>query len=119
MLKNLLKFGWGLIRPKILINPDHDNVTVELVIANLHKNALKISVQDQGYGIAEPDISRIWDRLFRGDRSRSTQGAGLGLSIVRAVVTAHGGHVDACPNENSGTVFSVVLPRVPEDKTKV
>ena len=47
---------------------------------------IRVEVQDSGMGIAPEEINRIWDRLFRGDRSRSQKGLGLGLSLVRAIV---------------------------------
>ena len=70
---------------------------------------LQINVCDQGYGISEADRSRIWDRLFRGDKSRSTKGLGLGLAIVRAVLLAHGGRCEVSAL-SVGTQFSAILP---------
>ena len=107
-----------------------DRKRVKQVVANLLDNALKfsedkskiviqtrvedgslrISVIDQGCGISAQDLPQIWDRLFRGDRSRTTKGSGLGLSIVRAIVTAHGGKVSAKSNIEKGTTFSVQIP---------
>ena len=49
---------------------------------------------DDGPGIAAEDLPRIWDRLYRGDRSRAQRGLGLGLSLVRAIALAHGGEVE-------------------------
>ena len=54
-------------------------------------NAVEIRVSDTGPGIAERDLPRIFDRLYRGDQSRTTRGLGLGLSLVRAYVEAQGG----------------------------
>jgi signal transduction histidine kinase len=78
--------------------------------AHVAKHTLKISVTDEGHGIAPEDLPRIWDRLFRGDRSRSTKGSGLGLSIVRAIVMAHRGEVMAVSDAERGTTFSMTLP---------
>jgi signal transduction histidine kinase len=76
--------------------------------------AVCLAVQDTGIGIAGDDLPRIWDRLYRADRSRTAKGLGLGLSLVRAIVQAHGGTVtvDSVPGE--GSTFRVYLPRSPK-----
>src|SRR4029079_8482279 len=53
-----------------------------------------LKVSDTGAGIPTDELPRIWDRLFRGDQSRTERGLGLGLSLVKAVVEAHGGRVN-------------------------
>jgi len=72
-----------------------------------------ISVLDTGVGIPEEDLGRIWDRLYRGDRSRSEKGLGLGLSLVRAIVSAHGGNARAESQPGKGSRFVVSLPEEP------
>jgi two-component system OmpR family sensor kinase len=66
-----------------------------------------VRVSDEGPGVAASDRLRVFDRFYRGadDRSRSTGGSGLGLSIVAAIVAAHGGTVNV-----QGSVFTVRLP---------
>jgi len=66
---------------------------------------------DNGIGISESEQGRIWERLFRGDRSRSRQGLGLGLSYVHAVVAAHNGTVSVESKLHQGSRFEVRLPR--------
>jgi signal transduction histidine kinase len=107
-----------------------DRVRIRQALANLLDNALKytpgpgqvqlrvrktareaeISVQDSGMGIDEEEQKKIWDRLYRGDKSRSQRGLGLGLSLVKAVVTAHGGRVGVQSTPGKGSVFHVFLP---------
>jgi signal transduction histidine kinase len=70
----------------------------------------EICVSDTGVGIPPEDLPRIWDRLFRGDRSRSQRGFGLGLSFVRAITQAHGGKVIAESVLHRGTTIRLLLP---------
>jgi signal transduction histidine kinase len=70
-------------------------------------------VRDDGMGIPPGDLPRIWDRLYRADRSRSLHGLGLGLSFVRAIVEAHGGEVGVESTVNQGSTFTVLLPKTP------
>ena len=65
---------------------------------------------DNGMGISPSEQEKIWERLYRGDRSRSQKGLGLGLNYVQAVVVAHGGEVSVESSLNEGSCFKVVLP---------
>jgi two-component system OmpR family sensor kinase len=71
-----------------------------------------LTVADRGPGLPPEVASRVFERFYRGDpaRSRRTGGAGLGLSIVSAIVEAHGGSVRCLPSEGSGATFEVRLP---------
>ena len=71
---------------------------------------------DNGMGISESEQNKIWERLYRGDRSRSQKGLGLGLSYVRAVVAAHGGSVSVASALHEGSRFTVRLPAGAENK---
>ena len=106
-----------------------DRVRIEQVAANLIDNAIKytpeggrvivevetigdralLRVRDTGVGIAPSEVPRIWDRLFRGDRSRTERGLGLGLSLVKAIVEAHGGTVSVESELGRGSTFTVSL----------
>ncbi len=74
------------------------------------EQTLLVCFCDDGMGISESETSRIWERLYRGDRSRSQQGLGLGLNYVKAVVEAHGGSVSVTSTIRKGSRFEVRLP---------
>ena len=69
-----------------------------------------LRVRDTGRGIPPHELGRIFDRLFRGDTSRTERGLGLGLSLVKAIVEAHGGTVEVESEPGHGSVFTVRLP---------
>ena len=80
------------------------------VAARLDDRTVRIDVTDTGVGIPAHDLPRIWERLYRGDQSRTERGLGLGLSLVRAIVAAHGGTVEVRSDPGRGTSFTVRLP---------
>ena len=69
-----------------------------------------LEVADTGAGIGEDEITEVWAELARGRAARSVPGTGIGLALVRAVVTRHGGHAAIRSREGQGTVVSVRLP---------
>ncbi len=69
-----------------------------------------LTVADSGIGISADDLPRIWERLYRGDRSRSERGLGLGLSLVKAIVEAHGGTASVASSPGTGARFTLRLP---------
>ena len=99
---------------------------LERAVTNLLDNAVKWSppggtirvqlegnrlrVADEGPGIAEADLPRVFDRFFRADSARTTPGTGLGLSIVAQVARQHGGAVRAGRSAQGGAEFTMVLP---------
>jgi two-component system OmpR family sensor kinase len=74
---------------------------------------IAISVSDNGPGVSDEDLSRLFDRFYRVDPSRSREngGTGLGLSIVAAIVRSHGGQIIASHTQGGGLTMTVVLPR--------
>ena len=80
------------------------------VVARREGASAEVVVQDTGAGITPGDLPRIWERLYRGDQSRAERGLGLGLSLVKAGVEAHGGHVEAASRPGQGARFTVRLP---------
>jgi signal transduction histidine kinase len=75
-------------------------------------NSIVVIIRDSGLGIAAEDLPHIFDRFFRGEKSRSTQGNGLGLSLARAFVLLHGGTITATSTPGQGSQFAVTLPRI-------
>jgi len=98
----------NLLDNAIKYTPSGGTVTVSVEEV---KKELIISIRDTGIGIAPDDIPRIFDRFYRADKSRSEPGAGLGLSLVLAIVRAHGGDIQVNSSPGAGSLFTVVLPR--------
>ena len=80
------------------------------------EDTIEIAVTDQGIGIPDDELDRVFERFFRVDqaRSRSTGGTGLGLSIVKHVVQNHGGEIRVWSQPGRGSTFTIRLPRVLE-----
>jgi heavy metal sensor kinase len=111
--------------------PVHGNAPMlQRLLANLIDNAIKytpaggrvrvgvtceagtalLTVRDTGAGIAPEDHARVFERFFRGDQSRSEEGAGLGLSLAQVIVRAHGGEIVLSSQTGLGSLFTVRLP---------
>ena len=84
-----------------------DTVTVSVARAG---QLAKLVVADTGPGIAQVDLAQVFDRLWRGRADSNTAGSGIGLAVVRELVTAHGGSVTADSDGANGTTFTVALP---------
>ncbi len=99
----------NLIENAINYSPEGTKVTVT---SKVEDGIVDISVTDQGIGIPDADLDRIFERFYRVDpaRSRLTGGTGLGLSIVKHVALKHGGEVKVWSAENVGSTFSLRLP---------
>jgi signal transduction histidine kinase len=84
------------------------------VILSVRGDRARIEVRDTGVGIPPAVHGRLFERFFRASNAteQETPGAGLGLTIVKAIVEAHGGRVGVESSERVGTTFSVDLPRV-------
>ncbi|MFT4143636.1 MAG: ATP-binding protein [Mobilitalea sp.] len=124
-----MKVAIGGSRPELLADRDR----MKQVIVNLFTNAIKYSnegssitielfetkdtagfyIQDNGIGIAKEELPFIFERFYRADKSRNrlTGGTGIGLTIVKSIVEAHGGKITVESNLNEGSRFCVVLPK--------
>ena len=76
---------------------------------------MSISVSDDGPGIPDVDLPRVFERFYTADKSRAQGGAGLGLAIVKHLVRAHNGTVEATSRPGRGATFPVRLPVFKED----
>jgi signal transduction histidine kinase len=97
----------NLIDNAIKYTPQGGRVSVT---TERRENEAVLTISDSGPGVPEAEQPRIWERLYRGDQSRSQSGLGLGLSLVRAIVEAHGGRVSVRNAPTGGAVFEVTLP---------
>jgi two-component system sensor histidine kinase SenX3 len=99
----------NLIENAINYSPDATRVAITLKVSD---QIAEIAVSDQGIGIPEKDLERIFERFYRVDpaRSRLTGGTGLGLSIVKHIATNHGGDVSLWSVEGAGSTFTIRFP---------
>jgi len=99
----------NLIENAVNYSPQGTKVSVSTSVEN---GIISIAVSDQGIGIPEAEVERIFERFYRVDpaRSRETGGTGLGLSIVKHIVTKHGGEISVWSSENVGSTFTIRLP---------
>ncbi len=82
---------------------------VAILLEQRKDNAAVLTVSDTGAGIAEAETAHIFERFYRGDESRSTEGTGLGLSLARAIARAHGGDITVKSEPEKGSIFTVTL----------
>ncbi len=100
----------NLLDNAIKYTPEGGNVAVRLVAS---PDGVEIAVQDTGPGIPAEEQPRVFERFYRGDRSRHHPGNGLGLSLARATAHAHGGDIRLASEPGRGSTFSLWLPDTP------
>jgi signal transduction histidine kinase len=98
----------NLVDNAIKYTPEGGKVGLEVRRAD--EEWVRFDVRDDGIGIPDGDRPQIWNRLFRGDKSRSQPGLGLGLSLAKAIVEAHQGRIGLESAQGQGSVFSIWLP---------
>lgn len=137
MKKDTIMFIRHIPKLPIIIEIDEDKImqVMDNIISNANKyspdggrisfylkkwsDKIQISVSDEGLGIPDEDLDKVFDRFFRVDKARSREmgGTGLGLAIAKEVIESHGGHIWAERNNGRGTTIHFTLPYsdLPED----
>jgi len=109
----------NLLDNALKYTPEGGHVRLSCAVESGH---VTVRVRDTGMGIPPNEQPRIWERLYRGDKSRSQRGLGLGLSLVKAIVEAHHGQVSVRSQPGEGSEFAIALsqsgPR-PDDSPSV
>jgi len=103
---------YNLLDNAVKYSREHGEIRL---IARRRDEEIVLSVSDDGVGIAEEDLPRIFERFYRADKARTAEnirGTGLGLAIVKHIAQLHGGHVEAESETEKGTTIRVVLPVV-------
>jgi two-component system sensor histidine kinase SenX3 len=105
----------NLVENAVNYSPEETRVAVTVKRVG---DTVEIAVTDQGIGIPERDLERIFERFYRVDpaRSRATGGTGLGLSIVKHIAATHGGDVTVWSAEGNGSTFTLRLPAYTEER---
>jgi len=83
---------------------------IRVAVNPLNEKA-NIIVEDTGIGIKEKDLPHIFDRFYRAEQSRTTPGTGLGLSLAKAIVEAHGGKIQVTSAVGKGSKFLIILTK--------
>ncbi|RKY89070.1 hypothetical protein DRQ09_01950 [candidate division KSB1 bacterium] len=110
--KELLKIlMWNLIDNSLKYTPENGEISIVLDIENSYNT---IIINDTGIGISKEELSKVFDRFYRGEKSIDyyPEGSGLGLSICEWIVKLHNGKIEVKSVENKGTTFKVFLPLI-------
>ena len=97
----------NLVENAVNYSPDKTEIGLG---ASRTDNSCRITVSDSGPGLPAGDLTRVFERFYRVDKSRSRPGTGLGLAIVKHLVELHGGTVVAANRPEGGAIFTVTLP---------
>ena len=115
---------YNLLDNAIKFSPSGSRISLELSPPVSSQNYYRLVVQDRGEGIRPEDLSRIFNRFYRGDSSRTRQkggGSGLGLAIAQGLMKAHRGHIEVESKVGKGSTFILYLepsskePRLAEE----
>ncbi len=97
MLDNAVKYTGKNKKISLKLNRDSGNVSIK--------------IKDNGVGIAAQDLPHIFEKFWRADKSRNTEGLGLGLSLAELIVKLHHGQINVKSEPGQGTEFEIILPR--------
>ncbi len=103
----MMKVFLNLIDNALKYSPQDAPIDIK---AALIQDKIKIEIKDQGFGIPEGDLTRIFDKFYRVERPQQITGTGLGLSICKGIVEAHNGEIVAQNNLDKGATFTITLP---------
>ena len=105
----------NLVTNAVTYSPEQSSVRISATLSSkaAQKNNLTISIEDNGIGIENKHLERLFERFYRTDKARSSAhgGTGLGLSIVKHIAGAHGGTVTVESTPDKGSTFSLVIPQ--------
>ena len=96
LLENAIRYAGDGAHVRVAVRPRKDTIV--------------LTVRDDGRGVPDDELPRLFERFFRGDRARTTHGTGLGLAIVKHIVTQAGGHVEARGGRGRGVEIRCVFP---------
>ena len=106
--EELLKQVWvNLIDNAIKFTPNNGDVKIELMS---FEDSVIFKVKDTGIGMTQDVKAHIFDKFYQGDTSHTTEGNGLGLTMVKKIVELHNGNIDVKSHPNKGTIIAVTLP---------
>lgn len=108
-LEKIKQVMYNLVDNAIKFSPNNSSIRISVADRN---GKVYISVKDHGIGIPKADIPKIWDRFYKTDisRGKDKKGSGLGLSIVKDIITAHKSNIDVTSTVSGGTEFTFFLP---------
>lgn len=105
----------NLVTNAVTYSPEQSNVTITAALSSqdTQKDNLVVSIEDQGIGIENKHLERLFERFYRTDKARSSVhgGTGLGLSIVKHIAVAHGGTATVKSKPDKGSTFALVIPQ--------
>lgn len=103
----LLSVVWyNLISNAIKFSHENGRVTIK---SELVDDYVRINITDEGIGMAEEEMIRIFDKFYQGDSSHKTEGNGLGLALAKKIIVLHGGNIYVSSQKGEGTTFTVTL----------
>ncbi|MCB0753886.1 MAG: ATP-binding protein, partial [Ignavibacteriae bacterium] len=91
----------------------HDDSIIDVNAVN-KKDKLFFNVKDNGLGINENDLNKLFEPFYRGENAEGIQGSGLGLSVVKSFVSAHKGEINVSSKLGEGTNFEIIIPTITE-----
>ena len=100
----------NLVDNALRFTPEGGTIQISITVKTAHS---EVTVSDNGCGITPEHLPRVFDRFYRVDSSRSSDGAGLGLALVKSIVDLHGGSVRIDSEVGHGTIVVLIFPNKP------